>query len=39
MVYVLKGGKCLNTMNIVEGNIPSEKFSMLQIGIDNIFSD
>jgi len=39
LVYVLKDGKYLNPMNIVEGNIPSEKFSMLQIGIDNIFSD
>ena len=39
LVYVLKNGKYLNPMNIVEGNIPSEKFPMLEISTDDIFSE
>lgn len=37
LVYVLKDGKYLNPMNIVEGNILSEKFPMLEISTDDIF--
>ena len=39
LLYVLKDGKYQNPMNIVEGNIPSEKFPMLGISTDDIFSE
>ena len=37
LLYVLKDGKYQNPINIVEGNIPSEKFPTLQISTDDIF--
>ncbi|WP_315013743.1 Uma2 family endonuclease [Capnocytophaga leadbetteri] len=39
LVYVLEDGKYLNPMNIVEGNITSQKFSTLKIHTDDIFSN
>ena len=39
LVYVLKDGKYLNPINIVEGNILSEKFPMLELSTDDIFSE
>ena len=37
LVYVLEDGKYLNPMNIVEGNITSQKFPTLKIHTDDIF--
>jgi len=39
LVYVLEDGKYLNPMNIVEGNITSQKFPTLKIHTDDIFSN
>ena len=39
LVYILKDGKYLNPINIVEGNIPSQKFPSLSIHTDDIFSN
>ena len=39
LVYVLEDGKYLNPMNIVEGNITSQKFATLKIHTDDIFSN
>ena len=39
LVYILKDGKYLNPINIVEGNIPSQKFPSLIIHTDDIFSN
>ena len=39
LAYILKDGKYLNPINIVEGNIPSQKFPSLSIHTDDIFSN
>ena len=39
LVYILKDEKYLNPINIVEGNIPSQKFPSLSIHTDDIFSN